>query len=282
MKRKVKIAAAQMEMISGDYQGNLKRAEKMLKEAASQGVDIVGLPEFFSTNVPVERNEEIPGPTIDFLCEKAKQYKINIVGGTIREKRDDLIYNTCCFFNREGEMLGKYSKIHLWIPEQSYVTPGKNWVVVDSDVGRVGLMICWDSWYPEACRILALKGAEIVFCPTWVEDWGGESGVPEDRRNLGKVRSGENQIFFVDIVSCGIVELPDSGEMKLAAHSRIFGPGERMMAQVYAEAGYEPELILAEVDLDLIKTKREEFKIFETRFPEAYKILVQKKNKLED
>lgn len=88
MNRKVKVAAAQLEMLSGDYQGNLKRTEQMLKEAASQGVDIIGLPEFFSTNVPIpiEKNEEIPGPTTDFLCEKAKEYKINIIGGTIREK----------------------------------------------------------------------------------------------------------------------------------------------------------------------------------------------------
>lgn len=277
MKRKVKIAAAQMEMISGDYQGNLKRAEEMLKEAASHGVDIVGLPEFFSTNVPIERNEEIPGPTTDYLCEKARELKINIVGGTIREKKGDLIYNTCCFINREGGIIGRYSKIHLWVPEQSYVTPGKNWVVVDSDVGKVGLMICWDSWYPEACRILALNGAEIIFCPTWVEDWGGKTGVPEDRGNLGKVRSGENQIFFIDIVSCGTVELPEGKKMRLAAHSRIFGPGERMMAQVYAEAGYEPKLIWAEVDLDLIKRKREEFRIFETRNPDVYKDITSKK-----
>ena len=282
MKRKVKIAAAQLEMISGDYQGNLKRTGEMLKEAASQGVDIVGLPEFFSTNVPIDRNEEIPGFTTDFLCEKAKQYKINIVGGTIREKRGDLIYNTSCFIDREGKILGKYSKIHLWVPEQSYVTPGKDWVVVDTDVARVGLIICWDSWYPEACRILALKGAEVIFCPTWVEDWGGESGVPEDRRNLGKVRAGENQIFFIDVVSCGMAEVKEVGKMRLAGHSRIFGPGERMMAQVYAEAGYEPELIWAEVDLDLIRRKRQEFKIFETRHPEVYKDISSEKNRDRD
>jgi len=268
-------------MISGDYGGNLKRAEEMLRKAASHGVDIVGLPEFFSTNVPIERNEEIPGPTTDFLCEKAKELKINMVGGTIREKRGDLTYNTSCFINREGEILGKYSKIHLWVPEQSHVTPGENWVVIDSGAGKIGVMICWDSWYPEACRILALKGAEVVFCPTWVEDWGGESGVPEDRSNLGKVRAGENQIFFVDIVSCGTVELPEAGQMKLAGHSRIFGPGERMMAQVYAEAGYEPELIWAELDLDLIKRKREEFKIFETRNPDVYTDIASK-NRVEE
>jgi predicted amidohydrolase len=277
MKRKIKVAAAQLEIISGDYQGNLKRAEKMLEQAASQGVDIVGLPEFFSTGVPIQRNEEIPGPTLNFLCEKAKELKINIVGGTIREKRNDSTYNTSCFIDRGGKILGKYSKIHLWVPEQSYVTPGKHWAVVDSDVGKVGLIICWDLWYPEACRVLVLKGAEIIFCPAWVEDWGGEKGVPGDRGNLGRVRSGENQIFLVDIVSCGITEVREKGKMRLAGHSRIFGPGERMMAQVYAEAGYEPELVWAELNPDLIKRKREEFRIFEARSPEVYKDITSKK-----
>jgi omega-amidase len=271
MPRKVKVAAAQMEIISGDYEGNLENALKMMKEAARNSADFVCLPEFFSTGIPIFKEEPIPGPTTDFLCEKARKLNINIVGGTIREKREGKIYNTCCLISRKGEILANYSKIHLWIKEQGYVTPGKEWVVVETDICKVGLLICWDSWFCESARILALQGAEIVFCPTWVEAWGGKKGVPEDRRNLGKVRAGENLFFFVDVVSCGKIKLPEVGKMRLAGHSRIFGPGERMMAQVYAEAGYEPELLIAELDLDLIEKKREEFKIFQTRCKEVYK-----------
>ncbi len=274
MEREIKVACAQIEIVSGDYQGNLKRAEMMLKEAQDKGADIVGLPEFFSTGVPIFKEEVIPGETTDFLCAKAKELKINIVGGTLREKRDNRIYNTCFLIDRQGRIKGKYSKIHLWIKEQGYVTPGRNWVVLDVDRCKVGLCICWDLWFPESTRILALRGAEVIFCPTWVEDWGGESGVPEDRKNLGKVRAGENLFYVVDIVSCGKTEIPEVGEMRLAGHSRITGPGERVMAKVYAEAKYEPELIIAELDLDLIKKKREEFKVFQTRNPENYGDLI--------
>jgi len=274
MERKIKVACAQIEIVSGDYEENLKRAEKMLLEAKDKGADIVGLPEFFSTGVPIFKEEPIPGPTIDFLCAKAKELKINIVGGTLREKRDNRIYNTCCFINSDGEIKGKYSKIHLWIKEQGYVTPGRDWIVLSTDKCKVGLCICWDLWFPESTRILALKGAEVVFCPTWVEDWGGETGVPRDRKNLCKVRSGENLFYIIDIISCGKTEVSEVGEMRLAGHSRIVGPGERVMAKVYAEAGYEPKLIVAEMDLNLIKKKREEFKIFQTRNPEVYGDLI--------
>lgn len=274
MERKIKVACAQIKIVSGDYEGNLKRALEMIKEAKDKGADIVGLPEFFSTGVPIFKEEPIPGPTTDFLRAKAKEFNINIVGGTLREKRDNRVYNTCCFIDQQGKIKGKYSKIHLWIKEQGYVTPGNFWVVLDTFQCKVGLCICWDLWFPESTRILALKGAEVIFCPTWVEDWGGESGVPQDRENLVKVRAGENLLYIVDIVSCGKTEVPEVGEMRLAGHSRIIGLGERMMAEVYAEAGYKPELIIAELDLDLIKNKREEFKIFQTRNPEVYGDLI--------
>ena len=117
MPRKVKVAAAQMEIISGDYEGNLEKALKMIKEAARNNADFVCLPEFFSTGVPIFKEEPIPGPTTDFLCEKARELNINVIGGTIRGKRDGEIYNSCCLINRKGEILANYSKIHLWIKE---------------------------------------------------------------------------------------------------------------------------------------------------------------------
>ncbi|MEW6686896.1 MAG: carbon-nitrogen hydrolase family protein [Candidatus Edwardsbacteria bacterium] len=114
MNQVIRVGAAQMEIIYNDYEGNLKRCEAMLKEAALEKVEILCFPEYFSTGVP-PKAEPIPGPTIDFLKQKAKEYGIEIIGGTIVEERDNKLYNTCCYISKKGEILGKYSKIHLWL-----------------------------------------------------------------------------------------------------------------------------------------------------------------------
>lgn len=129
-------------------------------------------------------------------------------------------------------------------------------------------MVCWDSWFPESCRILALKGAEIIFCPTWVEDWGGKRGVPTERKALSIVRATENQLFFVDVVACGYTEVIPNQRMRLAGHSRLMSPGPG--GRILTEAGYEPKLLVADLHLKEIYEKRAQFKIFETRQPYTY------------
>lgn len=266
MNRKIRVAAAQMEIICNDYEGNLKRCEEMVAKASEQGAEIVCFPEYFSTGIPA-KPEPIPGPTINFLLRQAKEQGIDIIAGTIVEEKEKKIFNTCCYISKDGEILAKYSKIHLWVQE-TRKTPGDRWVVVKTPKASIGLIVCWDAWFPESCRILALRGAEIIFCPTWVEAWGGKRGVPAERKALSIVRAAENQLFFVDVVACGYVEAMPGRKMRLAGHSRIVSPG--MGGRILAEGGYKPALLIADLELKEIQEKRAQFRIFETRKPKTY------------
>lgn len=269
-KMKIRVAAAQMEVVSGDYEGNLERCEAMVRKASEQRAEIVCFPEFFSTGVPV-KSEQIPGSTTNFLSRQAREHGIDIVGGTITEERRGQIFNTCCYISKNGEIQAKYSKIHLWI-EEGQKTSGDEWNVVETPKASIGLVVCWDAWFPESCRIVALKGADIIFCPTWIEAWDGKRGTPEAWRMISIVRASANQLFFVNVEACGHTKLLSGKKMRLAGHSRIVSPGPG--GRILAEAGFEPKLLIGDLDLNEVQQKRKQFRIFETRKPNAYREIV--------
>jgi predicted amidohydrolase len=141
----------------------------LLDRAGAQKVDLVCLPEAMnqaSLSAPLdELAEAIPGPTFNMLAEKARQHAMNVCG-CFYERQGDFIFNTAVLVNRRGEMIGKYRKVHPYWPEEpDGCSPGDDLPVFESDVGRIGIMICYDSWFPETARLLALKGAEIILFP---------------------------------------------------------------------------------------------------------------------
>ena len=169
---------------------NLKQFGKFITIAGEQNADIVCLPEgitVVSTGKSyVEVSETIPGPTTAFLGQLAKKYKMYIVAG-IYEKEKSVVYNTAVLIGRDGELHGKYRKVALPREEiDGGITPGNSFPVFDTDFGKIGMMICWDVYFPEPARMLALQGAEIIFMPIW----GGDL-------TLAKARAIENQIYLV-------------------------------------------------------------------------------------
>lgn len=167
-----------------------KSFEPHIIHAGEKGADIVCLPEGITivgtTLNYVEASEPIPGPSTEYLGSLAREHEMYIVAG-IYEKEGPVVYNTSVLIGRDGILKGKYRKTALPREEiDGGITPGNEFPVFDTDFGRIGMMICWDVFFPEVSRELSLKGAEIIFMPIW----GGDL-------ILSKARAIENQIYLV-------------------------------------------------------------------------------------
>ena len=169
---------------------NLKLFQKYIEEAGNQKVDIVCLPEGITlvgrNTSYLDASEPVPGPTTQFLGSLSKKYQMYIVAG-ILEKDGPILYNTAVLLGRNGELVGKYRKVTLPREEiDGGITPGDQFPVFETDFGKIGMMICWDVFFPEPARKLAFGGAEIIFMPIW----GGDL-------TLSKARAIENQVYLV-------------------------------------------------------------------------------------
>jgi predicted amidohydrolase len=169
---------------------NLEQFGNHLEQAGAMRPDIVCLPEGITLvgndKTYLDVSEPVPGPTTEFLGKLARKHKMYVVAG-ILEKDGPVLYNTAVLIDRDGKLAGKYRKVSLPREEiEGGVTPGDDFPVFDTDFGRIGIMICWDVFFPEPARMLSLKGAEMIFMPIW----GGNL-------TLSRARAIENQIYLV-------------------------------------------------------------------------------------
>ena len=144
---------------------NLSTCEKVLDVAGQAGVDMILLPEYMQGGL-IE--EPLQGPSYALMSEKAKQYEMYVAGGIVRkDELSDRWYNTALLFGRNGEFIGMYDKIHPYSPEvnEQGITPGNQVPVFNTDLGKIGIMICYDSWFTDVIELLSLKGAEMVLFP---------------------------------------------------------------------------------------------------------------------
>jgi len=209
---------------SASPQDSRERFGKLVEQAAARGADIVCLPEGLTAVgnglTHSQAAEAVPGPTTAFLGDLAKRLRVWIVAG-VYERTGARIYNTAVLIGRDGTLAGRYRKVSLPDEEiEDGLTPGSETPVFDTDFGRVGLMICWDSSYPEVAQSLAARGAEVILMPIW----GGEE-------TLVAARAIENQVH---IVASGY-----------DFRSGIFDRrGKRI-----ADATSDPDVAIADVDL---------------------------------
>lgn len=222
----IKIALVQLD-VGADKSANLEKAEYYCREAARSGVDIIALPEMFNWMGPFNKTREVAedenGPTITMLKRIAKEFKCYIVGGSILENRNKrqvsdypprrggvglLPLNTTFFMGPRGEIICKYSKLHLFdlhIPGQmSYfeskaMVPGKYLSVAKTHFGKVGFAICHDLRYPEVFRKQMMAGCIIIFNSSAFTEKTGK----EYWHALNKVRAVENQIYMVSTNQSG-------------------------------------------------------------------------------
>lgn len=170
---------------------NIKRFIEAAEKAVPGKVDLILFPEATSavdTGIPyAEVAEPIPGPITRQYAELAKRKNAYVVAG-MDEREGEAVYNTAVLIDRQGRVAGKYRKVY--IPREEIevgITPGNDYPVFDTDFGRIGIMICWDSEYPEPARALALQGAEVILLPIWDGD-----------KTLVKARAIENHLFLVE------------------------------------------------------------------------------------
>lgn len=164
---KVKIAVVQFAVRRHSFEKNMERAEKFIKRAAVEKSDIIVFPEDFLTGTLGKEYVDDEKEARNFFQKLAKKYKIDIVPGSVVEKGiRDLKYNVTYYIDAKGRVKGEYRKIHLWLTERPYLSPGHKIEVFNTKYGRIGLIICWDLMFPEIFRKMAQKKVQIVICPS--------------------------------------------------------------------------------------------------------------------
>lgn len=192
MSKNVNIGLVQMSC-SADVEANIQKAMNGIRKAAQQGAQIVCLQELFTSlyfcDVEDHHNfslaEAIPGPTTDRLGQLAGELGVVIVASLFEKRAQGLYHNTTAVLDADGTYLGKYRKMHIpddpGYYEKFYFTPGDlGYKVFDTKFARIGVLICWDQWYPEAARITSLMGAEVLFYPTAI---GWDTNEPDPEQN---------------------------------------------------------------------------------------------------
>ncbi len=256
---KVQIGLVQMSCVA-DVNTNVQRVVKEIKIAAEKGAQIVCLQELFTSlyfcDVEAYENfqlaESIPGNTTNILCEVAKEKGVVIIASLFEKRTSGIYHNTTAVIDADGTYLGKYRKMH--IPddpayyEKFYFTPGdlgyKNF---DTKFGRIGVLICWDQWYPEASRITALMGAEIIFYPTAI-GWAtaqDEATNTEQYNAWQTIQRSHAVANGVHVVSVNRVGFEQEGRMKFWGGSFVSNPFGTIL---YKASHDDEETTVVEVD----------------------------------
>lgn len=181
---------------SADYHANLAHSEKAIRQAVAQGAKLIVLQElhtslYFCQTEDVNQfdlAESIPGNTSNTLASLAKELKVVIVASLFEKRAAGLYHNTAVVLETDGTIAGKYRKMHIpddpAFYEKFYFTPGDlGFEPIDTSVGKLGVLVCWDQWFPEAARLMAMKGAEILIYPTAI-GWDKNDDQQEQQRQL--------------------------------------------------------------------------------------------------
>ena len=260
----MKVSCIQMNMRFSDPDWNFDRAEQLIPEAAD-GSDVVVLPETWNTGFfpheDLERYADEEGKMVrERISALAKRYAVNIVAGSVVNRKAGGIYNSAYIFDRHGIEIGEYDKTHLFTPmdEDRYFRKGDHLTAFELDGIRCGIIICYDIRFPELIRTYSVKGLDMLFV---VSQWP-QVRIPH-LLALSKARAIENQMFVVCCNSCGT-----AGETVYGGNSSIHDP----WGETLALAGSGEEILTADCDLSVVKGIRDSINVFRDRRPELYDI----------
>lgn len=266
MERMVNIGLLQFKAKLGDVKYNVEHAVEMIEKAAKGGAQIVCLPELFATGYNLQILEE-KTLTLGFeyfeyikeeMSKAAKMNQVYVIAPTV-EIRDmaQIGYNSALMFSDEGELMGSFAKSHVWALEGVYFREGNEYPVFETKYGKVGIMICYDSGFPEACRSLTLNGAEIVFIPSaWrIEDmdmW--DLNVPQ--------RALENLLFTV-----GVNMVSNDENLQLFGKSKVCNPRGTIVKELPMN---QESCTVVSIDLNDVRKYRDEIPYLRDRKPGIY------------
>ncbi|TCT25797.1 carbon-nitrogen hydrolase [Thermomonas haemolytica] len=275
----------------GTAAANLAVIETRIAEAAAAGAKLVLLQElhngaYFCQHESVHEfdlAEPIPGPSTERLAALAKRHGVVLVSSLFEKRAPGLYHNTAVVFDADGSTAGKYRKMHIpddpGFYEKFYFTPGDlGFTPIDTSVGRLGVLVCWDQWYPEAARLMALAGAELLLYPTAI-GWDPDDAQDEKTRQRDAwvlSHRGHAVANGLPVLSCNRVghepsPLGASG-IDFWGNSVVLGP----QGELLAEAGTEPTLLLAEVDMQRSEHVRRIWPFLRDRRIDAYGDLVKR------
>jgi N-carbamoylputrescine amidase len=289
MKQMVTIGLLQT-ACSADAGANLKKTLALVERAAKQGAQIVCTQELFRSQYFCQTEdhknfalaEKIPGPSTEAFSKLAKKHKIVIIASLFEKRAAGVYHNTAVVIDADGSLKGMYRKMHIpddpLYYEKFYFTPGdlgfKAW---DTKYGRIGVLICWDQWYPEAARLTAMQGAQILFYPTAIGWHPGE-----------KAEYGVNQHSAWETIQRGhaiangcYVAVPNR-----IGHEKISGDGIEFWGQsfvagtsgqILAKAGIDrEEILIVPIDLATVDVTRTHWPFLRDRRIDAYENLTKR------
>ena len=284
MAKKVKIGLVQ-NRCSTDRGENLAAAERGVREAAGRGAQIICLQELFTSvyfcqvedHKYFELAEPIPGPTTEKMQSLAAELGVVLVASLFERRAPGVYHNTAAVIDADGTYLGKYRKMHIpddpLFYEKFYFTPGDlGFSAWDTKFGRIGVCVCWDQWYPEAARLTALRGAQILFYPTAIGWHPGEKALYGERHHSSweTVQRGHAIANGCYVAAPNRVghEAPDGGDgIEFWGQSFICDPSGIILQKASAD---RDEVLVAEVDLDTVDTQRTHWPFLRDRRIDAY------------
>jgi predicted amidohydrolase len=254
---RVKLACIQMQPSFGDVASNVARSVQLIEQAASQGANLVVLPELCNSGYVFSNREEafavaeeIPaGRTASAWMECAARHRLHLVAG-ICERAGNRLYNSAVVIGPQG-YIGTFRKVHLWNEEALYFEPGDlGFPVFHTPIGRIGVAICYDGWFPETFRLCALQGADIVCVPTnWVPIPGQAEGRQAMANILAMAAAHSNSMYIACADRVGVERgQPFEGQSLIVSYTGwpVAGPASRDLE----------EIVVAEIDLGEARRKR--------------------------
>ena len=288
MLKKIKVGLLQLK-IHKNKDLNIKKSIKKIRYAAKKGAKIICTPELFlseyfckvESHSNFKHAEKIPGVTSEIFCKLAKELKIVLIVSLFEKKISGLYYNTCITINDRGKIISKYRKMHIpddpGYYEKFYFTPGdlgfKN---IKTKFGDIGTLICWDQWFPEAARLTALKGSEIIFYPTAI-GWH-----PKEKREFGKTQLDSwitiqrshaiaNGIFVVAINRVGL-EKKGNRKIEFWGHSIVIDPNGKVISKLRSK---KDSVLICDIDLKKVDNARQHWPFLRDRRIDAYRGLIK-------
>lgn len=300
-RRSVRVGLIQAQVRS-DYASTIANTERMVREAAGLGAKLIVLEEIFAgpyfcqTQNPdhFATAESLDGRTIQAMSQLAKELKTTLVVPFFEKRAPGLYHNSLVVLGPDGERIGLYRKMHIpedpQFEEKFYFTPGdagdpnatgaagsgEGFCAFQTPDLKLGTLICWDQWYPEAARLTALRGAEVLVYPTaigWLESEKAEQGAAQLSawQTMQRSHAIANGVFVVAVNRVGVEGDPKTG-IEFWGHSFVCDP----MGRILVEGGEQEEVLITDLDLGLIEETRSWWPFFRDRRVDAYSGLLRR------
>ena len=274
-----------IQMACGDNtESNLQSAEEGIRKAAGEGAQIICLQELFQTSYFCQtedhqhfnKAEKIPGPTTQRMSQLASELGVVLISPLFEKRSAGIYHNTAVVLDADGSLAGRYRKMHIpddpGFYEKFYFTPGDTgFQSITTRYGKIGVLICWDQWFPEAARLTALSGAQILFYPTAIGYQAVDASVAEKQaqawQTIQKAHSIANGVFTAVVNRVG-----QEDQLSFWGKSFISDP----FGEVLVEASsHEAEVLVTECDFSLIEETRQGWPFLRDRRVDAYQNLTR-------